>query len=196
MAAYGFTPKRIQQGQSLLNHTLLLDSAKDQHYDDARRMSLQIEKDIHATCEVFKDHIAIAKAVFRKEPHVVQDLKIKKISGGRWACIRQAIVFYNKAPMYMERLQQYGIIQESFQQNKAAAEALLALKAQRLKKKGDAENSTQVKDKAVRELRAWYGEFRKLARIAFQDTPQTLETFGIVVPSSKRKRKEVSEKQA
>ena len=72
-------------------------------------------------------------------------------------------------------------------------EALLALKAQRMKCKGEAEHSTQVRNQTLQELRAWYGEFRKLARMAFQQTPQTLETFDIVVRSSPRKRSEVSE---
>jgi len=193
MNGYGLTSKRVQEGNVLLENARQMYSTQEQHYDHARKLSLQIAQDSEAALEVFRDHVAIAKTAFRKEPHILQELKISKSAGRSWAWTQQAIDFYSKAPQYMDRLQQYGATPESFQQNKAAAEALLALKAQRLKKKGDAENSTQLRNKTIRELKAWYGEFRKLARIAFQDTPQVLETFGMVVPSTKKKRKEASQ---
>lgn len=192
MNAYGFTPKRVQEGDNLLENMRAMDTTQGQHYNQARKISYQIEQDNQAALEVFRDHVAIAKSAFRREPLVIHDLKIKKISGSKWVWTQQAIAFYSKAPEYMEKLQQYGATQESFEQNKAAAEALLALDAQRMKKKGDAENSTQVKKQTIKELKAWYGEFRKLARIAFRETPQILETFGMVVPSTRKKRKEIS----
>jgi hypothetical protein len=87
----------------------------------------------------------------------------------------------------MERLQQFGGTPENFAQNQAAIEAVLTLQALRLDKKADAESSTQQKNEAVKELRAWYGEFRKLARIAFKKNPQALESFGILVLSGPKK---------
>lgn len=193
MNGYGLTPKRVQEGNTLLENARLLHSTQSDHYDHARRMSLQIEQDSSTVLDIFKGHVTIARSAFRKEPHVLQELHIKRIATGRWALTQQAIAFYTKAPQYMDKLVQFGATPESFDQNQAAAEALLALKAQRLKKKGDAENSTQQKLQSIKALRAWYGEFRKLARIAFQDTPQVLETFGMVVPSTKKKRKETSQ---
>ncbi len=96
----------------------------------------------------------------------------------------------------MDRMQRFGAEQASFQQNAAAAEALIALQAKRYKIKGDAEHSTQEKMRAIKALRVWYVEFCKLARIAFQDTPQILESFGMVVYASKRKRKVVPQEEA
>ncbi len=189
MSAYGFTPKRMQEGKVKMEYVRLLDDTQTQHYDRVREMMLQIEQDSDTMLDVFRGHVSIAKSAFRKEKHVLKALKINKISSSKWTGAQQAIYFYGKAPIYMERLQQFGATEESFAQNKAAAEALLALKAQRLKKKGDAEHSTLARDQAVKELRTWYGEFRKLARLAFSETPQKLETFGIVVRTTRRKRK-------
>ncbi len=187
---YGFTPKRIQEGKVLFEQARLVNNTQEQHYDTSRQLTFQIKQDSDAALEVFKEHVSIAKIAFRKEPLVIEELKIEKVSRKTWEWAQQAIDFYSKAPKYMERLQQYGVTQEALQQNKAAAEALLALDGQRLKKKGDAENSTQVKAAAIKALRVWYAEFSKLARVAFQETPQMLETYGIVILSSKRKRKD------
>ena len=193
MSGYGLTPKRVQEGNTLLVNARQMHSTKEQHYDHARELSVQIAQDREEALETFKEHLAIAKTAFRKEPHIIQELKISRFTAAGWAWVNPAIDFYSKAPKYIDRLQQFGATEESFQQNKAAVDALVVLKARRLKKKGDAENSTQLRNQTIKELRAWYGEFRKLARIAFQDTPQVLETFGMVVPSTKKKRKETSE---
>ncbi len=197
MSAYGFTPKRVKEGKDLFEIATLMDDTQDQHYNQARRISYQIEQDNETAQEVFRDHVAIAKSAFRKEPLVIQELKITRVSSKTWIWTMQAMVFYAKASMYMERLQQFGATQEAFDQNRAAVEALLELDMQRIKKKGEAENSTQEKDQAIKDLRAWYGEFRKLARMAFRDKPQMLEIFGIAVPSSNsnragKKRKDAS----
>ena len=193
ITTFGLTPKRVQEGSALLKNARQLHATQETHYDTARDMSLQIEKDREAALDVFKDHVAIAKSSFRKEPQALQTLKINKMAGTQWRLVQQAVDFYTKAPQYMERLQQYGATQEGFDQSKAAVEALLTLQALRLKKKGDAEDTTQQKKEAVKALREWYGEFRKLARIAFKKNPQVLETFGIVVLSAPRKRKATEE---
>lgn len=189
MNAYGFMPKRVQEGRALLEHAKLLINTQEQHYTHARQLAHQIKQDSQATRQLFSEHVAIAKVAFRQQPLVIQELKVKKISQQRWGWAQQALAFYQHAPAYLEKLQQYGVTPEAFQQNQAAVQALLDLKAQRIKKKGKAENSTQEKNLRIKELRAWYGEFRKLARMAFQDSPQLLETFGIIVPSGTQKRK-------
>ena len=189
MSGYGFTPQRTQEGKALAENLRLMSSTREQHQGDTRRLSHRIKQDSLTTREVFRDHVAIAKAAFRTEPLVIQELKIQKLYSIQWKWTQQALDFYSQAPAHMERLQQYGATAESFQQNQAAVEALLDMKAQRLQKKGKAEHSTQERNQKIKELRAWYGGFRKLARIAFQETPQLLETFGIVVRSQKTRKK-------
>jgi hypothetical protein len=90
----------------------------------------------------------------------------------------------------MDRLLQFGATQAAFDQSRAAIEALVTLRNRRMQKKGEAEDSTEQKTEAIKELKVWYSEFRKLARMAFKKNPQVLETFGMVVPSAKRKKKE------
>ena len=190
MSGYGLTQKRIQEGSALLQNARQLHTTQTDHYDVARRLSAQLVEDREVALDAFRGHVTIAKSAFRKEPLVLKELKISRVSSARWAWIQQAIDFYDKAPQYMAQLVQFGATQEAFEQNKAAVEALQVLKDRRMQKKGDAEDSTQQKKEAVKELRAWYGEFRKLARIAFKKNPQVLETFGMVVPSAPKKRKE------
>jgi hypothetical protein len=189
MSVYGLTPKRVQEGNDLLQNAQQCHSAQEGHYDEARRMSSQITEDGARVLDTFKGHVAIARSAFRKEPLVLKELKIQKMKVDRWAWIQQAIDFYEKAPQQMDRLLQFGATQAAFDQNRAAIEALVTLRNRRMQKKGEAEDCTEQKTEAIKELKVWYSEFRKLARMAFKKNPQVLETFGMVVPSARRKKK-------
>lgn len=193
MSVYGFTPQSMQQGTALLNQVELTSDAREQTKRDTRHLSHQIAQDQQTTRNTFRNHVAIARTAFREEPLLLQDLKVDKMVSGDWAWAKQALDFYKEAPAQMTRLQQFGAVPESFQQNQAAVQALLDRKAQRLEYKGKIEDATQARNRKIKELREWYGEFRRLARIALKENPQLLETFGIVVPSGPRKRKTAAE---
>ena len=191
MSAVGFTPQRVQVGKKLLDDVRQTGSNRKQDADEARRMSQQINQEGKATLRTFRDHVAIARVAFRQEPLALRELKVATLTSNKWDGVQQAREFYEQAPKHMTQLQKFGATPEAFQQNKAAAQALLALKAQRLDRKGKTESSTQRRNQKIKELRDWYGDFRRLARVAFKNDLQLLETFGIVVPSTPRKRKRV-----
>ena len=189
MSAFGFPAQRLQFGEKLLNDIRQVGSTRSQDTDEARRLSHQIDQDGEVAFQTFRDHVAVARAAYRQQPLALQELKISKLITGKWNWVQQALEFYEQAPRHMSQLQQFGATPEAFQQNEAAVQALLALKAQRLDRKGKVESNTQRRNQKIKELRAWYGDFRRLARVAFKEDPQLLETFGIVVPSKPRKRK-------
>ncbi len=189
MSAYGFTPKRTQEGHGLVGRVQLISNTRQQSAMTMRRLSQQIKQDGQTVLDAFRDHAAIARAAFRQEPLVLQELKIDKIQQGKWAWVQQALDFYEQTLRHLAKLQQYGATPEDLQQNQAAAQALFDLRAKRLNQKGKAEHGTQERNQAVRELRTWYSDFLRLARVAFREKPQLLETFGIVVRSAPRKRK-------
>ncbi len=189
MSAVGFTPQSVRVGKKLLDEVNQTGSVRKQGADEARRLSHQINKEGKATLQTFRDHVAIARAAFRQEPLALQELKIATLASNKWDGVQQAREFYEQAPQHMTQLQKFGATPEAFQQNEAAVQALLALKAQRLDRKGKTESTTQRRNQKIKELREWYGDFRRLARVAFKNDLQLLETFGIVVPSTPRRRK-------
>jgi hypothetical protein len=191
MSAVGFTPQRVQVGKKLLDEVQRTGSDRKQSTDEARRLSHQINTEGKATLQTFRDHVAIARAAFRQDLLALQELKVATLASNKWDGVQQAREFYEQAPKHMTQLQKFGAIPEDFQQNEAAVQALLALKAQRLDRKGKTESNTQQRNQKIKELRDWYGDFRRLARVAFKNNLQLLETFGIVVPSQPRKRKRV-----
>jgi len=100
----GITSKKVQEGDTLLQTAQQVQGVQEQHYDEARTLSVQITEDRNAAYEVFKDHAAIAKTAFRKEPHIIRELNILNISASGWTWTKKATSFYDKAAPYMEKL--------------------------------------------------------------------------------------------
>ncbi len=75
--------------------------------------------------------------------------------------------------------------QSELSQNQASVEALIAMRNRRMQKKGEAEEATRLRNESMKALHLWMKEFRSIARIALQDSPQLLEALGIIVKSQK-----------
>lgn len=183
LAVYGVTPAFLQKGKTLLKNAQLLEDVKGDHYDDRWAVGKQLNADREAILALFKDHVSVARTAFRKDPVVLHTLKIKRLVTNTWGWTQQALHFYTKVEAHASRMAPHGINQEMIAQAKASVEALIAMKDDRTEHKGVAQNSTQQKRLAFKALREWILEFRSIARLAFKETPQLLEVFGIVVSS-------------
>lgn len=186
MSHYGFTPKRMQEGKVLLEQALMLHEAKDQKYDERWELSSQFKADLQTARKAFSLHVTIARLAFRDEADILHKLPVKRIKSRLDEWLSQALTFYKKAVPHAQVLERnYSLSLEELQQSAAMIESIIAVRNQRLQKKGEAEEATRTRNQGIRELKAWLTEFRSVARIALKDTPQLLEALGIMVPSEK-----------
>ena len=184
IAGMGFPQKRVQDGIALRQQAQTMQDTKDSHYNEQWAISRQLNQEADTAITLFKEHAKIARIAFRNEPVFLHALKIERFVRGQWHLIRQAQHFYTQLTLSATAMDAYGITQPMLEQAQASIGAVLATKRTRTRKKGVAQDSTQEKRKAFMELKAWIIEFRKVARFAFRDNPQLLESFGIVVASA------------
>jgi hypothetical protein len=185
LSAYGFTPKRLQEGNTLLNTALLLQDEKSDRYGEKQELSAQLRAQEKAVRELFGKHVATVRLAFRDEPATLSRFNISMISTKKEAWQMQASNFYRLAAQSSNVLSRYQLTAEELAQNQAGVEALIAARNRRLQKKGEAEEATRHRDQSLRELQAWMREFRTIARLALRDNPQLLEALGISVKSQK-----------
>ena len=183
MEKHGFTNANVKEGRSLLTEAITAQRKKDHCYDTQYELAQQIKVQMEAVQAQFKDHLKVARTAYRNEPSVLHTLRIERIEQKGWPCVRQATYFYHKLQERNLSLEQFGVSIEDIQQATTDVTQLLVLKQGRTRQKGLAENCTEKKNEAFRQLRTWVSECRAVARIAFKDAPQMLEAFGILVRS-------------
>lgn len=183
MEPYGLTPAFQQQGNTLIEKAKGCQSRQVSLYDEQWSLSQQLNAELDAVHGLFKEHAKVTRMALRKEPDLLHSLKIERFVKQAWPLVRQAEYFYGRVLAQELNLQPYGISKKEVEQASAAVSRLLELKETRTHKKGLAENCTQEKNAAFKELRDWVSRFRAIARLAFKDNPQMLEMFGIQVLS-------------
>ena len=181
LAKYGFTPKDIKEGKGLLTNCTKQCRAQEQHYETQWALNHRIKDELKTTRAQFVEHVKVARFVFRKDAPVLHQLNVQRLERNENAWLKQANAFYERITPHATRLAPQGVTPDELAQNQAALQAIVALREEQARIKGDAEDATQRKKQAQQELREWLSEFRKVARLAFKKSPQKLEAFGIRV---------------
>ena len=181
LAKYGFTPQQVKQGQGLLTNCTEQCRAQEQYYESQWALNHRIKDELKTTREQFVEHVKVARFVFRKDAPMLHQLNVRRLERTEDAWLKQANAFYERIAPHAARLAPQGVTSEELAQSQAALQAIVALREEQARIKGDAEDATQRKKQAQRELQEWLSEFRKVARLAFKKSPQKLEAFGIRV---------------
>ncbi len=183
VSKFGLTLKRLQEGNAIVNKAIMLHNTKHDIYGEKQEVASQLYTQENDTSKRFRKHVETVKLVFREDEATLAKFRISSISKKKDEWQLQANYFYSKAILYVDKLAKYQLPQEELAQNQASVEALIAIRNRRLQMKGEAEEATQKRNEAMKELNEWMKEFRAIARIALKDSPQLLEALGIVVKS-------------
>ena len=77
------------------------------------------------------------------------------------------------------QLARYKVTLEALQTALSDVEQAFTLKSSQEQEKGEAQEATQQRDAAIDALDEWLSDFKVVARIALEDTPQLLEALNL-----------------
>jgi len=184
LATFSYDRPKLLKGEALLKNVQLLQSSKDDTYGAQKAATDAFAAEREAVRKQFGEHRQLAKLAFKSqreiETQLQLDTRIKTTFSG-W--VSQATAFYEKIGTHSSAMIQYGVTETALQPAQAKLLALMDLADQQTQRRGEAQDNTEQRNKAVRELDSWMRDFYQVARIALKDNPQLLETLGIVVPS-------------
>lgn len=181
LAKYGFTPQQMKEGKGLLTNCTEQCHAQEQYYQTQWKLNHRVKNELETTRAQFVEHVRVARFVFRKDAVMLHQLNVQRLERTEAGWLKQANAFYAHITPHVARLAPQGVTPEELAQAQASLQAIVELREALARTKGDAEDATQRKVQAQRELQAWLSEFRKVARLAFKKSPQKLEAFGIRV---------------
>lgn len=184
---YGYTAERLNQGEALYNKASEANSAHKKEYGEQYEATYELDETKAKAGKVYMKHLKVARIAIGKEPGPVNALQLagtrsRTLSG--W--LSQAKAFYTNAlndPLILEALGEFMITGAKLKTGQKLVLECEAKYSKQLKEKGEAQDATSIRDKAMDELDKWMSEFTGIARIALEENPQYLEMLGIVAPS-------------
>jgi len=185
MEKFGYTAARMQELLDLIAQAETLKGEKANLYNEKKALAKQLEADVLALKALYKEHLTIARFVFRKDEYMQGALELKGTRKTDWAgWVAQVNKFYaNAEAKALTALKKQGVQPEEIAQGKAMTEALQAVYQDKKSVWGNAQSATQQQDAVLKAINQWVRDFKKVAQVALQDDAQLLEVLGMVVPS-------------
>ena len=185
--AFGYDAAALQEGQTLLDTARGLYDAQIKEYGEQHAATQAFLAASKQADKTYAAHRRLAKIAFKADAQRKTDLHLNERKPqvfNPW--YEQARHFYTALLADTEaqtQLARYKVTLEAIQAAQAQVEATFALKSAQEKEKGEAQESTQQRDAAMEALEEWLSDFKVVAQIALEDTPQLLEVMKLgVIP--------------
>ena len=179
--AFGYDAAVLQEGQALLDAARGLHDAQIKEYGEQHAATQAYTEMAEQTDKVYAAHRRLAKIAFKADAQRKTDLHLnerKPRAFNPW--YEQARHFYTALLADTEaqtQLARYKITLEALQAAQSQVEQALSLKNAQEQERGEAQEATQKRNAAIEALDEWLADFRVVARIALEDTPQLLEAL-------------------
>lgn len=184
LKTYGYTAEKIQQGKTLYETALQTTTQQRKAYGEQISATETFNQQWKTAKDSYMRCLKVARIAFKNNGGIATELALngsRKENFSGW--LLQAEQFYLNSlsnPKILKDLQQYGINKAKLEACQAEITAVKTANLTQEKEKGDAQHSTQIRDKAINELSEWLSNFIAIARIALEPEPQLLESLGIL----------------
>ncbi len=178
----GWTTQDTTQGWNL--YQAAYGALDDQREKNSQKLAStdELRKAERQLRQLYQHHLTLARIAVPYDRGIYQSLELsgtRKVKRSAW--LDQVRRFYDNIDKIEAQLASYGVMPEDVAQAQAMIEAVVAARVKQFTAKGAAQQARTQREQAYEELDAWMKKFVRAARYAFADTPQQLETFGIVV---------------
>ncbi len=184
LALFGYTAEEIAKGEEIL-------TTAQKEWADNRRENDEAKEAFHTFAqkrEILQKQYASdrkrAKVIFRNDSMVKERLQISgTLSKAFLPFLATSEKLYTELKASETLLTQLARMQftpELVDERLALIAEVKNLHADYYKEKGDSEEATRIKDKSLAALEEWMIDFHATAKIALEETPQYLESLGIV----------------
>lgn len=181
--AFGYDAAALQAGQTLFDAARSLYDAQIKEYGEQHAATQAFEAACQQTDKAYSAHRRLAKIAFKGNAQRQTDLHLndrKPQVFNPW--YEQARHFYTALLADTEaqtQLARYKVTSEALQTAQTQVAQTMTLKNAQEKERGEAQEATQQRNAAIEALDEWLADFKVVARIALEDSPQLLEALSL-----------------
>ncbi|MCG3212628.1 MAG: hypothetical protein FOGNACKC_06298 [Anaerolineae bacterium] len=181
--AFGYDADALQQGQVLFNTARTLYDSQIKEYGEQHAATQAFKEAVNQADKSYAAHRQLAKVAFKTDAQRQTDLRLnerKPLAFNAWH--EQARHFYTALLADSDaqsQLARYRVTSETLQAAQAQVAQTFALNSTQEQEKGEAQNATKQRDAAIEALCDWLSDFKVVAKIALEDSPQLLEALNL-----------------
>ena len=185
MNPFGYTEAVMNEGKTKLDITqaAVIQHQKeygDQYTANENKNALWDEAQTN-----YKTILTLSRVALKDKPGALHSLRATgKRNRSLTGFIKDARFLYNNLinqPEYLEIMRRFAITKARLVAANLQIDELERAHENSFKEKGEAQDMTIKRDQLFDDLYNWYSDFRAVARLALNDTPQMLEKLGIIV---------------
>lgn len=181
--AFGYDAIALQEGQVLFDAASSLHDAQIKEYGEQHAATQAFKDACDQADKAYAAHRRLAKIAFKSDAQRQTDLHLndrKPQVYNPW--YEQARHFYTALLADTEaqtQIARYKVTLEALQAAQAQVAQTMTLKNAQEKEKGEAQEATQQRNAAIEAPDEWLADFKVVARIALEDSPQLLEALNL-----------------
>jgi hypothetical protein len=187
VTAFGYDEARLQAGRALYDEVMGLAAAQEVEYGEQYEATAVVQAAWDTADKAYKRALKISRVVFKGNEKARNALGLsgsRKNTLSGW--IKQASTFYINllgTPDLVAAMTPYSYDQTKLEAEAALVQAVVDASAAQDKERGEAQEATKVRDAKMDELDQWLSDYKAIAQVALDDSPQQLEQLGWVVAS-------------
>ncbi len=185
LTEYGFHEERLTRSRTLYQEAFDAAQAREAAAGAQLHYTSLMQESRIAALDSYQSLAKIARAVFLRQPSMLTTLEIQgHTPRASAAFLKRAYTLFDNAstmPDLQRVLAEHGYDSERIASERAHIEAFENADQLQEAAKGDAQQATILKRRALSRLRDEYLQFRKIARVALRENPQLLEKLGIQI---------------
>lgn len=197
---FGYNVNKLNEGKQLL------EDAKKKHKDSIilsgqqQDLTESFYEAFKVAKQAYQDLAKVTKAIFKNDKGKLAQLGLDKpMPRSTAGFLAAAFALFDNAmnsPEIKAKLSEYGYDEEKLKTEKIKILDMQEANNKQEAAKGDAQNATKEKDKALKDLYDWVMQYMKIARVALKDNKQLLEKIAVRVYSQKTAKQRQAPKKA
>ncbi len=183
MAAFGYTPERVAEGEALLKQARQADADQKREYGEQYAAYDRLQQEFKEASGPYSTSLNVARIAFKNDRSADAALLLSgRLSNSLPMWVQRCGIFYTNlldSPHFCEAMATFGrtrdMLETEYKEFSEVADAL----ARHRREMGEAREATARRDQCMEALDEWMSDFLDIARLALPNQPESLKKLGL-----------------
>lgn len=184
LTPFGYDAERLDAGLALADTVEAEAERQTREYAKQYNATSRLAKEMAALRAMYLRHVKLARVAFAPGTQGFITLGLRgRRARTMPALLAEARTFYRTlgaSPELLATTTALSVNEDAVAAGMEQADAVEAALVTQQKEAGEAQRATRVRDEAAAELRGFWRDFSRVAKIALEDRPQLREVLGIL----------------